>query len=159
MLDDSADVVESEFAQVGVPLPGKEWFAVFPDALVTVHPRAVVSEERFGHECRCFPVTTGHVAHDIFIEVHLVTRADQRVEADIDLGLSSGRNFVVLPLNLHTEIFQHQGDLVADILLSIGRGYWEVTLLVADLISGVRHFFATAVEDALGGVDLIKGAP
>ena len=104
-------------------------------------------------------MTTGYVAHDIFIEVHFVARADQRVKADINLGLSSGRNFVVLPLNLHSKIFQHQGDFVANILLSIGGGYWEVALLVADLISGVRHFFATAVEDALGGIDLIKGAP
>ena len=38
VLDNSADVVESEFAQVGVPLPGKERLAIFPDALVTVHP-------------------------------------------------------------------------------------------------------------------------
>ena len=104
-------------------------------------------------------MTTSHVAHDIFIEVHLVARADKRVEADIDLSLPSGRHFVVLPLDLHSKIFQHQGDFVADILLSIGRGHWEVTLLVTDFISGVRHFFATAVEDTLGGVDLIEGAP
>ena len=150
MLDNSPDVVESEFAQVGVPLPCKEGLAVFPDTLVAVHPRAVVSEERFRHEGGGLAVAPCDIANHILVEVHFVARANKRVETDVDFCLASGCHFVVLPLDLHTKIFQHESNLIADILLRVGRRDREVTLLVANLVSGVRHFFATAVEDALG---------
>ena len=159
MLDDSADVVESEFAQVGIALSGKERLAVFPDTLVAVHPRAVISEERFRHESGGLAVAPSDIANHILVEVHLVARANQGVETDVDFGLASGGDFMMLPLNLHPEILQHESNLIADILLCVGRRNREVSLLVTDFVPSVRHFFAATVEDALGRIHLIERAP
>ncbi len=125
---------------------------------MAVHPRAVVPEEGFRHEGGRLAVAPRDIANHVLVQVHLVARSHKGVETDVDFRLASGRHFVVLPFDLHAQILQHQRDLVADILLCVGWRHREIPLLVADLIPGVRHLLATAVEDALSGVDLVEGA-
>ena len=52
VLDDAADVVQRELRQAGVAVAGEQVLAVLPDRLVHVHARAVVADDRLGHEGR-----------------------------------------------------------------------------------------------------------
>ena len=71
-------------------------------------------------------------------KAHITTPAPptqrQSVKADVDLRLAGRRHLVVLPLDMHAEVFEEQGDLVADILLGIRRRNGEVPLLGAGLV-------------------------
>src|SRR3990172_5284532 len=55
VLQDSADVPQPEVREPRVPVAGEERLAALPDRLVAVHARAVVLEDRLGHEGRREP--------------------------------------------------------------------------------------------------------
>ena len=65
MLDQAADGVEAEVAQPGVAVAGEERFVALPERQVRVHARAVVAEERLGHEGRGLAGVAGDVADDV----------------------------------------------------------------------------------------------
>jgi len=50
VFQESSDIVEGHLRQTRVLVAGKEGLALFPEALVSVHAAAIVSEEGLGHE-------------------------------------------------------------------------------------------------------------
>src|SRR5436309_2830857 len=78
MLEQTADVVAREVGQPGVPdLVVEQWLALTPQALVAVHARAVVLEDRLRHERHRAAVLAGHGLHDV-LEPHQVVRGLQQ---------------------------------------------------------------------------------
>ena len=80
-----------------------------------VHARAVVAEDRLRHEGRGLAVGIGDLVHDVFVDLHLVGVADQRVELDAELVLG-GRHFVVVLFDAHAHLGQHRQHLGAHVL-------------------------------------------
>jgi hypothetical protein len=64
-----------------------------------VHPRAVVAEERLGHEGHALAVAARRVLEDVLEPHELVAHLHQRTEAHVDLALTAGRHLVVLRLD------------------------------------------------------------
>ena len=62
--------------------------AVLPQALVGVHARAVVAEERLRHERRDLAGGAGDLLDDVLVAEDLVGGLDERPVADVDLGLA-----------------------------------------------------------------------
>ena len=71
------------------PSPANSGIAGLPQRLVGVHAAAVIAEDRLGHERDRLALAVGHVLHDVFVEQHLVGGAHQRVELQVDFGLTS----------------------------------------------------------------------
>ncbi len=88
MLDNAADEVQAVFRQTGIFIASEGWLAVFPDREVNVHTRAVVAENWLWHEGCSLAVGIGYLMHDIFLDLHLVGVADERVEFCTQLVLS-----------------------------------------------------------------------
>ena len=65
VLDQAADGVDAQVGEAGVALAGQERLIVFPERQVSVHARAVVAEERLGHERRGLAAAAGDVADDV----------------------------------------------------------------------------------------------
>ena len=84
-------------------------------------PRAVIAEERLGHESDRFVVPLGDVAHDVFVILHVVGHHFQRREPDVDFGLARGRDFVMLALDRDAGFLQLEAHFVADVLQGVGR--------------------------------------
>ena len=61
-----------------------------------MHARAVVAEERLGHERRRLAVAAGDVADDVPGQHHLVGALDQRLRHQVDLALAAGGDLVVV---------------------------------------------------------------
>src|SRR5437899_7567061 len=58
-----------------------------------------------------------HVFDHIFVHHHRIGSANQSVETVIDFRLASSCHFVVLTLDVDSELFHHQTHLRADVLL------------------------------------------
>jgi hypothetical protein len=101
VVQDPADVPAGHLGELAVAgLVVEQRLAVLPQRLVGVHPRAVVAEDRLGHErdglARCqavFLMTYLNV-------ISLSAMAAIVVEADVDLRLAAGADLVVLQLDL-----------------------------------------------------------
>ena len=104
MREQPADVPAGHVGQPGVAdLVEEQRLVALPQRLVHVHPRAVVLEDRLGHERRRQPVLPGDVLDDVLVEHQLVGHRQQRVEPHVDLGLAGGAHLVVLHLDLDPE--------------------------------------------------------
>ena len=103
-------------------------------------------------------MTTSNISHDVFVEIHFITRADKGVETNINFRLPGGGYLVMLAFDLHSEIFEQKGDLVADILLGVSGRDGKITFLRTNFVAGVGHFIATAVKDSFDRIDFIKRA-
>jgi hypothetical protein len=116
MLEDAADVVETQLGEARVAVAGHQWLAILPDRLVGVHARAVVLEKGLGHEGRRHPVLARHLLHHVLVLEELVGHLDERLELHVDLGLTAGRHLVVLRLDGDAELLHHETHLGADVL-------------------------------------------
>src|SRR6202011_5113996 len=96
MPDDATDVVEAGLGQAGIVVARERRPAILPDRLMHVHARAVVAMDRFRHEGRSLASGVGDLMYGIFVELHLIGIADERVEPDPKLMLSRGDLMVVL---------------------------------------------------------------
>ena len=115
MLDDAADVEQAGFGQAGIFVAGEGRLAALPDRLVHVHARAVVAEDRLRHEGRRLAIGVGDLMHDIFVDLHLVGVAHQRVELDAEFVLGGG-HFVVMLFDDDAHFGQHRQHFRAHVL-------------------------------------------
>ena len=65
-----------------------------------VHTRAVVAEERLGHEGGRHAMLLGDHADDVFVVEQVVGHLGQRAEAHVDLALAGGSHLVMVHLHL-----------------------------------------------------------
>lgn len=90
VLEQAADVVAGVVGQARVAdLVVEEGRAVLPQGLVAVHARAVVTEDRLRHERDGLALGARDVLDDVLVEQQVVGRLQQRVEAEVDLGLAA----------------------------------------------------------------------
>ena len=138
MLEDAADVVQAHLRDVRVPAAlVEEVLAVLPDRLVSVHARAVVLEERLGHEGGRLAPLLGGVLGAVLVPAHLVGHLRQRVEAHVDLGLPARGHLVMVHLDPDPDRLQGQHHVGADVLELVHGRHREVALLVARLVAEV----------------------
>ena len=96
VLQDSADVPASSVAQTTVTrLVVEQRLAIFPEGLVDVHTRAVVTKERLRHKGCGLSKLVGHVLDDVLELQDVVGALDQLVKAVVDLALTSCSYLVV----------------------------------------------------------------
>ena len=70
-----------------------------------MHTAAVVGVERFRHEGDGFTMPFRDVAHDVLVVLHPVAHLFHCREANVDLGLARGGDFVMLSFNGDTGFF------------------------------------------------------
>src|SRR5439155_16516661 len=99
VLNESADVPQRHLRKSGITVPSKERLPALPQRLVGVHATAVVLENRLGHEGYGLAVLIGDVLDNVFVKQHVVGGVDQRIEFQVDFGLTAGRDFVVMAFN------------------------------------------------------------
>ena len=97
------------------------------------------------------------VLDDVLVHHHLVGRAHQGVEPDIDFRLAGGGHFMVMLLHGDARLLHLQDHLGADVLLRIGRRHREVAFLVADLSAQVDAVLPH-VPHAFLGIDVVIAA-
>ena len=131
MLEQAADVILHRVAHVGVAVAVEDVRLALPDALVSVHPGAVVAEQRLGHERRDLAVAGGDVLHQILVDHDVVRGLRQGVVHDVDLTLPCRRHLMVVLLDLHAELLHLDDHLRANVAQSVHRRRGEVALLVA----------------------------
>ena len=83
----------------------------FPETLVTVHSRAIVAEQRLGHERRRFPVCSRDVLDDVLVQHQMISHLRERSEAHVDLVLPARRDLVVMHFDLDAGRDHLQHDL------------------------------------------------
>ena len=110
-----------------------------------MHAAAVIGEERLGHESDRFVVPLRHVAHDVFVILHVVGHLLHRREPNVDLGLARGRDFVMLALDRDARLLQLETHFIANVLQGVGRRDRKISFLCANLVTEIREFFARAV--------------
>ncbi len=99
---------------------------------------------------------------DVLEPHELVAHLDQGLEFHVDFRLSGRGHLMVLRLYFHTELFQNQDHLGAQVLLAVGGRNREIAFFVAGLIAQVGIFFPSGVPNPFDRIDLIKsevGAP
>ncbi len=150
MLEQAADVPAGGLGQVGVgALTEEQGLATFPQALVHVHAAAVIGKDRLWHERGGAAVFTGHVAHDVLVNHHVVRRADQIGELHAQLVLGGGHLVVVL-LNRDSQVGHGEQHFAAHVLHGVVGGDGEVALFQLDLVGQVAAFFlASTVPGSL----------
>ena len=147
MFEHASDVIERHLRQPGIFIARKERFAFFPEALVGVHPAAIVSKERLGHEGGRFAMPFGHVFNHILIDQHRISAFDQGVKAIVNLRLAGCGYFMVLALDLDSQLFHEQAHLGADVLLGVRRGHWKIAFLMPNFVTEVGHLIPAGVPD------------
>ena len=109
VLDDAADVVQRELRQAGVAVAGEQVLAVLPDRLVHVHARAVVADDRLGHEGRGLAVAVRDVLDDVLAGSAASRRAAPAVSNLVPIShLAGGRDFVVMHFDLDAQLLEEQ---------------------------------------------------
>ena len=106
-----------------------------------VHPRAVLPEDRLGHERREKPVPVGDVADDETERREVVRRLERLGIAEVDLVLAR-RHLVVPRLDFEAHGDEILDDQPPDLLRPIHRRLVEVAALVV----GVRGGIAAGIE-------------
>ena len=122
---------------------------------MSMHAAAVVLKERLGHEGDGLAVLVGDVLDDVLVEHHVVGRAHQRAEFEIDFCLAAGGDFVVMALHLEAAALHGHRHLGAQVLVMIGGRHREVAFFEARAISQIV-FRAARVPAALFRVNEIK---
>ena len=157
VLDDAANVVQGKVRQSGVATACKQVFAIFPDGLVHVHARAVVTVVGLGHERRRFAVHVGHVLDDVLLQQRPVGTFHQSRELGADFTLASTCYFVVVHFNWNAHGFEDLAHLVAHVDGAVHWGDREVATLGAWTVSAVAAFqLGSAVPRCFVFVDLIE---
>ena len=84
MSQQPADRMQRHFAEAGITAAGKQRLFIFPEGKVRVHARAVVREDRLGHESGRLVVAMCDVLDDILVDHHLVRHGNQAVKLQVD---------------------------------------------------------------------------
>src|SRR3989344_2130640 len=139
MIKQPANIVSRNLTQICITLFFiiKQFLLILPDALVCVHAAAIISKQRFGHECDDFASVMRNITHDILELKNVVCLANKRIILDVNLGLSSSRNFMVLSFNFNARGLQRKCHLITNILLAINRRNWKITFLMSWSISSI----------------------
>ena len=133
-----ADVPFAHLRQAGIAgRIGEQRLAGLPDRLVAMHARAVVAVERLGHERRGLAVLGRHVPDDVLVLHLVVGHRQQRVELHVDLGLTRGRDLMVLALDREPDLDHGQRHLGAQVLQRVIGRAGEVAFLRPDLVAEV----------------------
>ncbi len=144
MVQDTADVVQSELAQVTVTvLVIEQRLVAVKDRLVNVHPATVIAEQRFRHERSHFAVLASCVLHDIFVFHQVIGCFRQRIETEVDLALTRSRHFMVMTLDAKTGFDQQTAHFGTDVLLGIRRSNRHVSAFMAYFKAEIAAFFFT----------------
>ena len=156
VLEEPADVIARRLAQAGVaPLVVEGVGLLLPDRLVHVHARAVVLEERLGHEAGREAGLAADVLDDVLEHHQLVGHAGERVVAHVDLGLPRGGHLVMVHLAFDPDLRHRQHDGAAQVLEAVRRRNREVALLVARPVSEVGSVVLARIPDSLARVDVV----
>jgi hypothetical protein len=82
------------------------------------------------------PRLTRDTLHHIFVDHHIVGHASECGEAHVDSPLTAGRDFVVVEPQQEIPSFSRSSTIsLRDVLERIGRRYWKVTFLRAQLVA------------------------
>ncbi len=102
----AADIVPARLADLGVlVVPVVERvLSLRPDRLVGVHANRVVAVDRLRHEAADLAVAVGHVLDHVADVLDVVRGRDQLVVVDVDLGLTAGRDLVVVGVHSDVEV-------------------------------------------------------
>ena len=138
VLQDTADVVQAHLREVGVLVAGEHRLAALPDRLMHVHARAVVAEQRLGHEGRRLAVGLRDLMHDVLIDLHVVGHRDHRAELHAEFVLGCC-DFVVVLFDDDAHLGQHRQHFRTDVLAAVDRGNREVAALDARTVAEVAH--------------------
>ncbi len=159
MVQQPTDVVPGQLGQAAVAaFAVEERFVTLPEALVDVHARAVVLEQRLRHERHGLAAGQRDVADDVLVEHQVVGGPQERAVPDVDLGLPGGPHLVMLHLDGDTRAEQRPHHLRAQIGEMVGRGYREVATLEPGLVAEIPALFlAGSVPGCLDGVDGVHG--
>src|SRR2546423_2015673 len=122
-----------------------------------MHAAAIIGEEWLRHKSDGFVVPLGHVAHDVFVVLHVVCHLLHRGETNVDLSLTRGRDFVMLALDRNARLLQLETHFIANVLQGVGWRYRKITFLCTDLVTEIGKFFPRAVPMRFYTFDLIKG--
>ena len=101
VLQDPADVVHRQLAHPAVPVARKQRLLPLPDALVAVHPAAVVPEDRLRHERHRLAVPLRHVLARCTCTSSARRPSSPTAETAVDLRLPRRRHLVVVLLHPH----------------------------------------------------------
>ena len=157
MFQNSADEKERGVGQSSVTVAGEKRFIAFPKRDVGMHAAAVIGEEWLGHKGDRFVVPLGHIAHDVFVVLHVIGHLFHRSETNVDLSLTRGRDFVMLALDRDTRLLQLETHFIANVLQGIGWRHRKITFLCANLVTEIRKFFPRAIPMRFCALDLVEG--
>ena len=119
-----------------------------------MHARAVVAEDRLRHEGRGLAIGMGDLMNDIFVDLHLVGVAGQRVELHAEFVLRR-RHLVVMLFDLDAH-FGHDGQHFAAVILAgIDRRNREIAALGARTVAHIAAFIVgVGVGRQFGAIEL-----
>src|SRR5690606_40156629 len=144
VLDDAANVVQRKFRQTRITVTGEQVLAIFPDGLVNVHTRTVITHDGFRHEGRSLAINVSNVAHGVLEHLVPVSAFHQRAETGADLKLTRAGHFVVMHFNRHALLLEQQAHFRAHVCNAVDRGHGNITALYARTVPqiGAFHFHA-----------------
>ena len=157
VLEQAADGVEPQVAQPGVALAGQERLIVLPERQVGVHARAVVAEERLGHEGRRLAAAAGDVADDVLGQHDLVGALDQAAGHQVDLALAAGGDLVEVGRRRDAAFGHALGHLGAEVDQAVGRRTGEIAQARARLVAEVGLLGPAAVPGPFDRIDVVEG--
>ena len=159
MLDDAADVEKRHFRQTSVLVTGELVVAIFPERLVNVHTRTVITDQRLRHKGGRFAIRVGHVVDHVLHFLNFVSFLHQRVELNADFVLTCVGNLVVVYLDGLTNRFQGITHCATNIVEAIDRRNREVAAFNARAVAKVAAFNDTVgCPSAFVGGDFVHGA-
>src|SRR5947209_3708725 len=96
-----------------------------------VHTTAVIAEKRLGHEGCSLAVLLSYIAHDVFVEHHIVRGLHERVESLIDLALTRRRHFVMVTFDGDSTLLHGVHHLCAKVLIMVRWWNRKITFFIA----------------------------
>ena len=109
-----------------------------------MHPRAVVSEDRLGHEGSGQPGGAGSVLDDVLELHHVISRGHEGIEAVVDFLLATGTNLVVGAFQGKSNLGQEVCHFITQVGEVVSRGDREVPTLQGNLVPEVSAGFAAS---------------
>ncbi len=120
-----------------------------------MHTGTVVAENRLRHEGSGLAIRVGHIVHDIFVQLHVVSALHHGVELDTEFVLR-WCNLVVMLLDRNTDAGQNADHFGAEVRHAVNRANREVTAFWTRAVAEVAvREFAAAVVWAFFRVDLV----
>src|SRR5574340_1790330 len=96
---------------------------------------------------------TRGILDNVFVEHHVVTGLLQAAETNIDFTLAWTANLMVLCLDQHAKLFEHQRHFTTHILKSVVRSNGEVTFLNPHAMTEIRFPITRSIPMCLVRID------